>query len=389
MNPTLKLAARGLLVLVGAASIALGSGCEGKSESPKPAETKSASTPAPAPKTEAPKTEAPKTEAPKTEAPKTEAPKAEAPKAEPAKPATAGKKSYVIGVIAKSQSNPVFQAARTGAEDAARDLSAKYGIDVKINWRTPNDEDAQKQAQFLEQLVSSGANGITVSCTDAKILTSAINSAVDKGVQVVTFDSDAPDSKRFAYYGIDDVEAGREVMRQLAKVLGDKGTVAILAGNQNAPNLQARVRGVKEEAAKHPGIKIKDTYYHGETAPEAAAKVQQVQNTNPEITGWAMVGGWPLFTENALDGVYDKAKVVSVDTLPQQLEYVRKGQVQALIGQDCYGWGYQTVVMLVDKLHNNKTPEKVVNNFELSKVTKENVDQYAGLWDKWLGKKSK
>jgi ribose transport system substrate-binding protein len=102
-----------------------------------------------------------------------------------------------------------------------------------------------------------------------------------------------------------------------------------------------------------------------------------------------MVGGWPLFTQNALDGVYDKAKVVSVDTLPQQLEYVRKGQVQALIGQDCYGWGYQSVVMLVDKLHNNKTPEKVVNNFELSKVTKENVEQYAGLWEKWLGKKAK
>jgi hypothetical protein len=182
MNPTLKLAARGLLALVGAASLSLAIGCEGKSEPAKPAETTTA-----APKTEAPKTEAPKTEAPKTEAPKTEnkpeAPKTEAPKAEPPKAAapSAGKKSYVIGVIAKSQSNPVFQAARTGAEDAAHDLSAKYGIDVKINWRTPNDEDAQKQAQFVEQLVSSGANGIAVSCTDAKILTSAINSAVDQG----------------------------------------------------------------------------------------------------------------------------------------------------------------------------------------------------------------
>jgi ribose transport system substrate-binding protein len=84
--------------------------------------------------------------------------------------------------------------------------------------------------------------------------------------------------------------------------------------------------------------------------PEAAKTVQQVQNANPEITGWAMVGGWPLFTENALDGVYDKAKVVSVDTLPQQLDYVRKGQVQVLVGQDRYGWGYQSVKFLVDKI---------------------------------------
>jgi len=308
------------------------------------------------------------------------------------KPAVAapagGKKSYLIGVIAKSSSNQVFQAARTGAEDAGRDLTKQLGVNVDVNWRTPNNEDAQAQAQYIDQLVSGGADGIAVSCSDAKVLTAAINAAVEKGVQVVTFDSDAPDSKRFAYYGIDDAEAGRAVARELVKVSGDKGVVAILAGNQNAPNLQARVRGVKEELAKHPGFTVKDTYYHAETAPEAAAKVQQVQNANPEITGWAMVGGWPLFTENALDGVADKAKVVSVDTLPQQLNYVRNGQVQALIGQDCYAWGYQSVSILMNKLHNGKDPAAVVTHFDLAIVTKSNVEEYSGLWDKWLGKKS-
>jgi ribose transport system substrate-binding protein len=299
----------------------------------------------------------------------------------------APKKSYVFGVIAKSQANPVFQAARTGAMDAARDLAQKHGVKVEINWRTPNNEDAQQQAQFLEQLASQGVDGITVSCSDGKVLKGAIDSAVGKGVDVVTFDSDSPDSKRFAYYGIDDVEAGREVMRQLAKAMGEKGTVAILGGNQNATNLQARVRGVKEEAAKFPGIKIKDTYYHQETAAAAAAKVQEVQSANPEIGGWAMVGGWPLFTKNALDGVYQKAKVVSVDHLPEQLGYVKSGQVQALIGQDCYGWGYRTVEMLFDKAHDNKKPEKVVNTFKLQIVTKENASEFEGIWDKWLGKK--
>jgi ribose transport system substrate-binding protein len=69
-----------------------------------------------------------------------------------------------------------------------------------------------------------------------------------------------------------------------------------------------------------------------------------------------MVGGWPLFTENALDGIYDKAKVVSVDTLPQQLEYVRKDQVQVLVGQDCYGWGFESVRLIANKVHNDKDP---------------------------------
>ncbi len=297
------------------------------------------------------------------------------------------KKTYEFGVIAKSQSNPVFQAARTGAEDAAKELSAKYGVEVKINWRTPNNEDAQQQAQYVEQLASQGVDGISVSCSDAKVLKGAIDSAVGKGVEVVTFDSDSPDSKRFAYYGINDVDAGKAVMKELAKAMGDKGVVAILGGNANATNLQNRIKGVEEELKNHPNIKLKDKFYHPETAAEAAQKVQSVQSANPEITGWAMVGGWPLFTKNALDGVYEHAKVVSVDHLPEQLTYVRNGQVQALIGQDCYGWGHQTVMMLFDKVHNNKKPATVVNNFELKTVTKENVDEYAGLWDKWLGKK--
>jgi ribose transport system substrate-binding protein len=296
-------------------------------------------------------------------------------------------RKYTLGVIAKSQGNPVFQAARTGALDAGRELGEKMGVRIDVIWRTPNNEDAQQQSAFIEQLVSAGVDGIAVSCSDAKVLTSAINSAVDKGVQVVTFDSDAPESKRFAYYGINDVDAGRAVARELVKVMGETGTVAILAGNQNAPNLQARVRGVREELGKHSGIRIADTYYHAETAPEAARTVQQVQNANPNISGWAMVGGWPLFTENALDGVYDKAKVASVDTLPQQLEYVRKGQVQVLVGQDCYGWGYESVRLLINKIHSNKAPENEINHFDLSIVTLQNVEEYAGLWDKWLGKK--
>ncbi len=295
-------------------------------------------------------------------------------------------KNYEFGVIAKSTSNPVFQAARTGAEDAALELKKKHGVDVKINWRTPTNEDAQKQAEYLEQLASQGVDGISVSCSDGKVLKGAIDSAVGKGVEVVTFDSDSPDSKRFAYYGINDVEAGKAVMKELAKAMGGKGVVAILGGNPNATNLQSRIRGVEEELRNHPNIKLKDKFYHEETAAQAAQKVQQVQSANPEITGWAMVGGWPLFTKNALDGVYEHAKVVSVDHLPEQLEYVRKGQVQALIGQDCYGWGYQTVMMLFDKVHNNKAPAKVINNFELSVVTKSNVEDFAGKWDKWLGK---
>src|SRR5688572_7277432 len=166
-------------------------------------------------------------------------------------------RTYTIGLVAKSQGNTVFQAARVGAMDAAKELGAKHGINIKIDWRTPNEEDAQKQAEAIEQLTLAGANGIAVSCSDANKLTDAINSAVKNGVPVATFDSDAPQSRRFVTFGVDDIKCGEQTMEELAKLIDNKGVIAILAGNQNAPNLQKRVQGVKNIAAKHPGIKIR------------------------------------------------------------------------------------------------------------------------------------
>jgi ribose transport system substrate-binding protein len=297
-----------------------------------------------------------------------------------------GQKNYTFGLIAKSQGNAVFQVARVGAIDAARELGAKYGLKIKIDWRTPNEEDAQKQAEAIEQLVLAGADGISISCSDANKVTDAINRAVGNGVPVVTFDSDAPASKRFVTYGVDDTACGEQVMVELAKVMDGKGVVAILAGNQNAPNLQKRVAGVRKEAAKYPGITIRDTYYHRETPQDAAAKVEQVMQSNPDVTGWAMIGGWPLFTDNALKWQPGTVKCVSVDALPAELNYLKSGHVQVLLAQQCYQWGYRSVEHLLNKVHFKKDPASVKDISPLERVDRENVDKYAKNWDKWLPK---
>ncbi len=297
-----------------------------------------------------------------------------------------GKKSYTLGLVAKSQNNPVFQAARVGAEQAAKDLAAKHGISIKVDWRTPNEEDAQKQAEAIEQLVLAGADGIAVSCSDANKLTDAINSAVKNGVAVATFDSDAPASKRFVTFGIDDVKCGEQVLDELAKIMEGKGTIAILAGNQNAPNLQKRVQGVKNAARKYPGLKIRDTYYHKETPQDAAAKVEQVMQANPDINGWAMIGGWPLFTANALKWPPGTVKCVAVDALPPELAYLRSGHVQLLLAQQCYEWGYRSVEHLINKVYLKKDPASVKDVSPLIPVTKDAVDEFAKNWEKWLPK---
>lgn len=303
--------------------------------------------------------------------------------------APAGKK-VVIGFVAKSQSNPVFQAAHQGAKDAAKEMGAKYGVEVDVNILTPTDEDAAKQVEAIEALVRQGVDGIAVSCTNSATVAPAIDAAIAKGIPVMCFDSDAPQSKRFAYYGTDDAACGQRVMVELAKVMDDKGTIAILGGNQGAPNLTNRIKGVKDELAKHPNMKLLEAsggvFYHPETPEKAAEALATATNANPDIQGWALIGGWPLFTTDALKWEPGKIKVVSVDALPAQLGYLRDGHVAVLLAQDCYGWGTKSVEILLDKIVKKQDPssEKVID--PLTRVSKENVEDFGKHWDKWLGK---
>ena len=300
-----------------------------------------------------------------------------------ATPAPARPPGLRIAMIAKSETNPIFVSARKSAEAAAKELAQKHGVPIEIVWMTPADEDGQVQAQKIAQAVKEGVSAILISCSDAGKVTGAIDDAVARGVPVMTFDSDAAESKRFAFYGVDDEKTGETLMRELAAQMRKKGSVAILAGNQNAPNLRKRVDGVKKEAAKNPGIKIVGTFYHVEKAKDAAAEVVRAQKANPQIQGWAMIGGWPLFTPRLLTELDPaKVKIVAVDALPAELVYVDKGLAPVLLAQPTYLWGYVSVQRIIDKVHLKQDVPEIIP-MDVVRVTKDNLGTWARQLKDW------
>ncbi len=295
------------------------------------------------------------------------------------KPADA--RTINITMIGKSKANPVFLTARKGAEAAARDLSDKYSkIEVNIDWRTPKTESAEQQAERIQTAVEDGTDAILVSCSDDSILTAAINKAVDSGVPVMTFDSDAPGSKRFAFYGPDDVEVGEKITNKLAELIGENGQIAILGGNQNAPNLRQRVAGVRKAAEGYPDIEVVGEFYHEETAEAAAAEMLRVAEAHPNLKGWAMVGGWPFFDEALLKQLEPgKVRIVAVDALPMQLPYIETGIVDVFFGQPTFKWGEVSVQKIVEKIHLEEEVDEF-NQMKLIQVWEDNL----GGWSRQL-----
>ena len=306
--------------------------------------------------------------------------------APPAVPATA-KRPQRIAMIAKSSANFVFIAARKGAEDAAAELSRKHGLKVEVAWLTPPKEDPAAQVEAIAQAVREGATAVLVSCSDPEKLVPAIDAAVARGVPVMTFDSDAPASKRFSFYGSDDGDLGEKVMTELSEQIGGKGKVAILAGNPDAANLRSRVEGVKRAAARLKGIEIVDLVHHVETPQAAAAEVLRVNAAHPDLAGWAMVGGWPLFRSSQTPALVAdlrqrKLKVVAIDALPDELSYVDNEIVPVLWAQPIYLWGKVGVETIFDKLVLGKTvPERI--RMEPVRVSKRTLGSWARQLRDW------
>jgi ABC-type sugar transport system substrate-binding protein len=170
-----------------------------------------------------------------------------------------------FAVIPKSLDLPVFNYAKVGAEREAKALG-----NVDVIWRGPENADQLKQKEILESFITQRVDGIAISCLNGDFLTETINRAVDAGIPVVTWDSDAPKSKRVAFYGVDDLAAGRIMGEQAVTLLGGKGKVAIIT-SVGATNLERRLAGVREVLAKHKGIRGRLARVHQERPGRGAA----------------------------------------------------------------------------------------------------------------------
>jgi ribose transport system substrate-binding protein len=278
-----------------------------------------------------------------------------------------------FAVIPKALDIPVFNYAKVGAE---REAAALGNIDVI--WRAPETADQLRQKEILESFITQKVDGIAISCLNGDFLTDTINRAIDAGIPVTTWDADAPKSKRLAFYGVDDLAAGRILAEQAVSLLGGKGKVAIIT-SVGAFNLQRRLDGVKEVLARHPAIQVVEVYDIKEDPVHCAEIIAAGTNRYPDLAAWIAVGGWPVFTRNALDAVPAHTKVISFDTIPPAPDLLKAGKVQVLLGQKYFGWGSESVRLLAD-IKAGKMPANPIIDSGVDVVTAANVDQYVIGW---------
>jgi ribose transport system substrate-binding protein len=215
-------------------------------------------------------------------------------------------------------------------------------------------------------------------------LMAPIAQAVGQGMKVITWDSDVPDSKRLVFYGVDSNAMGKELAEQTVKFMGNSGTVILVSGGPGATNLNARLKGATDELKKYPNIKTIGPFFHDDDLVKAQQLTNNLLVSHPDAGAILMVAGVPFFGKmSALPEVIKnkgKVKIITTDVLAPQLPFVKGGYVQALVGQDYWGWGYQTVSILHNLLTNKSChyPELVPQSMPI--VTAANVDEWIAKW---------
>lgn len=249
-------------------------------------------------------------------------------KADSSKAPAQGKRRDIYFLVSALGANSYFYDHKEGLK-----LAGEF-FGVETQFKGPPDWNMPAMIQAIELAVAQKPAGIMVIGFEES-LNNAVNKAVEAGIPVVTLDSDLPNSKRIAFVGTGNYDAGFRGGEKLAELVGFKGKVAIMT-KVGQPNLEERVRGYKGALEQYPGIEIArivDTKSEVSMAAQAAAAVLSAV---PGLAGFGCVesaGGAGSATALKEAGLAGKVRVVAMDRDNDILNYIGNGIIDATIVQ--------------------------------------------------------
>lgn len=258
-----------------------------------------------------------------------------------------------------------------GFEDAAKNI----GVTAKYTGQT--DTDVAGQVAVLEQVIAQNPKGIAVTAVNTTALADTIDSAIEKGISVVCFDSDSPTSKRSAYLGTGNYVAGQKSAEFLVPLVDYKGKIAVLY-TVGAENSESRVQGFEDWCKENaPEVSLVKVNNAGDTTVGADNLAAALQ-ANDDIVGVFCVDGVAgTAGPTAVAESKKDIRVLAFDVDVTVLDKVKSGEIDGTVAQGMYNMGYWSMMMLyteANALSDKALPENLDTGVVI--VTKENVDEY-------------
>jgi rhamnose transport system substrate-binding protein len=188
-----------------------------------------------------------------------------------------------VFVIPKNLGNPYFttsDSVKTGGALAAFKQLAENGTETSGTAAT-----SASQIPAIQAAITKGANILLVSASDPTALCPTLDSAMKKGIIVVTYDSDAPTCRNLFINQASTAQIGTSEVDLLAKELHDSGQIAIVSAAASATNQNAWISYMKTELKKYPKMKLVSTVYGNDDPTTATQVTQGLLERYPHLAG--------------------------------------------------------------------------------------------------------
>lgn len=236
-----------------------------------------------------------------------------------------------------------WNAGKIGFNKGVSDLSIKGTFQAPANGRL------DQQLSMLSALHSQNITGLEVSAIDSTAVKAPINSYTTAGTPVLAIDSPLPPEDGAALYlGTPNYQAGQKAGEAMKAALGGKGQVVVLVGSLTASNAVQRIQGF-EDALKGSDIKVAQKISDGMDQSKALSNAENAFQTNPDINGIYGVYSYdgPAAGQAVQSaGKTGTIKIISDDSDPQTLNFIKSGVIQATVLQQPYQQGYTGAYLL-------------------------------------------
>jgi len=251
-----------------------------------------------------------------------------------------------IYMMPKLKGIDFFNACQKGAEEAATEL----GSAVEFTYDGPTESKVEKQMEMLDTVVDKGVDVIAVAANDPDAIAPTLKNAKDKGVGVITWDSDAnPETsgRTFFVNQATPESIGRTLVDEMAKQAGPRAKFAIISGTATASNQNTWMEYMhKRIRDKHPNMQELAIKYPGEDENNAKKEAQDLLKAYPDING--IFGITSVSFPGAVEAVVNagkqkEVKVVGLATPKPMKEWVLRGDIESVVLWSCEDLGYLTV----------------------------------------------
>lgn len=275
-----------------------------------------------------------------------------------------------ISVISKGYQHEFWRAVELGAKQAGKDL----GVDVSFIGPEKESE-IGKQVGMVENAINAKVSGIVLAALDANALTPVSKRAIESKIPVVTFDSDLSNGLSSSFIATDNVAAGAEAAKEMIKIIGEEGKVAIVAHNAGTTTAIDREKGFRDEMSKHSKIEILNTQFSDGDKSKALAITQDIIMANPDIEGiygtneGSSVGVARGVEEKGLQG---KIAVIGFDSSEDEVRFINNGAMSGMMVQNPYQMGYVGVQTIVKVIKGEKVEKRIDTGAKF--ITKANMN---------------